>query len=118
MGGCRRDTEPSSGFADGEPANRRQALLWDIDEWSPEPLPLGLHPRQARPHPLLDATALELGDSREDMQLQPACGRRRVDSLRQADERHAERLELVEQENQVAQVATCLLYTSPSPRDS
>jgi hypothetical protein len=49
-------------------------------------------PLEARQHPFPDALSLELGNRPENVHLQlPGwCGR--VDSFRQADERHAEAL--------------------------
>ena len=61
-------------------------------------------PLQTRLHPLSDASTLELGQRREDMQLQPPSWRRAVDPLAERDERHAERVEVIEQGDQVPEV--------------
>jgi hypothetical protein len=69
------------------------------------PATLRPHARQAGPYALPDARPLELGYRREYMQLQPTGRRGRVDPLAQADERNAYGVELVEQQDQVPQVA-------------
>ena len=62
-------------------------------------------PLQASQHPLSDALPLELGDRAEDVHLQLAGRRRRVDALGETDERHAERLQVLQQRDQVFQVS-------------
>ena len=74
--------------------------------WSPQALPLSSSPRQARQDALGDPRALELRDGREDMHLQLSGRCSRVDAFLQADEGHAERLELVEQSDEVLEAAT------------
>src|SRR5262245_59143615 len=85
------------------PCNRsRGGRTWG----STEPLPLRPGALQARQYPLPNAFSLELRDGAQDVHLQLAGGRCCVDALRQADERNPERLQLVEQRNQVLQIAT------------
>jgi len=68
---------------------------------------LAFWPAAARPaHTLPDALPLELRNRSQDVHLQLAGWRRRVDALRQADERNPQRLQLVEQRNQVLQIAS------------
>ena len=63
-------------------------------------------PLEARQDPFSNAFPLELGNRPEDVHLQLAGWSRRVDPLGEADERDAERLQFVEQRDQVLQVAT------------
>ena len=67
--------------------------------------PLCPHTRQAGADALLDAGAFELRNRAEDVQLQPAPGCGRVDPLAQAHECNAYGVELVEQQDEVPQVA-------------
>ena len=66
-----------------------------------------MHPGalQARQHPLPDPLPFELRYGSEDVHLELPRGRRRVDPFRQTHERDAERLEFVEERDQVLQVA-------------
>src|SRR5262245_37541062 len=68
---------------------------------------LTLRPGALQPgqHSLSDALPFELRDGAQDMHLQLAGRGRRVDPLRQADKGNPERLELVEQRDQVLQIA-------------
>jgi hypothetical protein len=50
--------------------------------------------------------ALELGDRPEDVHLQLTGGRRRVDALTERGERNSERVQLLEERDQVAEVAS------------
>ena len=59
---------------------------------------------QAGPYPLLDPSAFEFRDRAKDVHLQSAGGRRGVDALGEADERDAERLELLQQHDQMLQI--------------
>ena len=68
-------------------------------------LPLLSGPGEPRCHPLGDPCPLELSDGGQDMHLQLARRGRGVDALLQADERHAERLKLIEQRHEVLQAA-------------
>ena len=86
--------------------SRFKALLGHLDHRPSQALALGPDPREARPHPLLDAAPLELGDGGQDVELESPRRRGGVDALRQADEGHPERLQFVYQENQVPEVAT------------
>jgi len=69
--------------------------------WSAESLSLRPRALQARLDALRDASPLELGDRAKHVQLQLASACRRVDPLVQRHERDAERLQLLEQQNQV-----------------
>jgi hypothetical protein len=60
----------------------------------------------SRSHALLNPSAFKLGDRRQDVQLERAGWRRRVDAFGQADERDAERAQLVEHRDEVAEIAT------------
>ena len=73
--------------------------------WAPQAPPGRAYPRKARPHPLCDSCPLELRNRAEDVHLQPPRRRGRVDPLGKADEGDAHRLQLIEQRNQVFQVA-------------
>jgi hypothetical protein len=64
-----------------------------MDLRSTEPLPLRPSSLQPGQHPLPNPFPLKLGDRAEDMHLQLAGGRGRIDPFRQADERDAERLQ-------------------------
>jgi hypothetical protein len=55
----------------------------------------------SRSHALLNPSAFKLGDRRQDVQLERAGWRRRVDAFGQADERYAETLQLVDQRDQM-----------------
>jgi hypothetical protein len=68
--------------------------------------PLGFRPCQASAHAFDDATALELCHRGKNVHLEFARRRRAVDALPKADERHAERLQFVEDEYEVLQVTT------------
>src|SRR5262249_24594714 len=76
-----------------------------------QPLALRLGPCQARPDALHDAAPLKLRDPAEDVHLELPCGRGRVDAFGQTDEGHAERLELLEQRDEVLQVAPEAIQT-------
>src|SRR5215831_2131637 len=69
-----------------------------------ESLALRLGPGETGPDAFLNPRALELGNRPEDVHLELADGCRRVDALGEADEGHAERLELLEQRDEVFQV--------------
>jgi hypothetical protein len=69
-------------------------------------------PRQPGPDPLDDTTAFEFGYGPEDVHLKTPGRRRGVDALGEADERDAERLEILEQRDQVLEV------TAVQPRAS
>jgi hypothetical protein len=71
-----------------------------------EGLALRHPPRQPGADALDDPRPLELGNRTEDVHLEPAGGRRGVDPFREADERDAKRLKLVEERDQVLQAAT------------
>jgi hypothetical protein len=59
------------------------------------------HAGQAGQDPLSNALPLELADRAEDVHLQLACGRGRVDALGERDERDAEALEFIQKRDQV-----------------
>ena len=67
-------------------------------------LPLSPRPSEARNNALLYSAALELRNGGQDVQLQPPCRRRGVDALPEGDERNPQRLEFVEQQNQVPEI--------------
>jgi hypothetical protein len=69
-----------------------------------EPRALRSGPCQARVDPFADAFPLELREGGEDVQLQLAGRRGGVDAFVQADERHADRAQFLEQDHEVAQV--------------
>ena len=62
--------------------------------------------REPGPYPFDDPRSLELGDRAEDVHLELAGRRRGVDALGQTHERNAERLQLLQQRDQVLQVAS------------
>ncbi len=68
-------------------------------------LPLCPRPRHAGQDPLSNALALELGDRPEDVHLELASRCRRVDPFGEADERDPQRLQLLEQGDEVLQAA-------------
>ena len=92
-----------------KPAYSRENAFRDDFLWPPEPCSIRPRPREAGSDTLGDPRPLELRNGREDMHLQLAGWRRRVDALLQADERHAQRLELVEQGDEVLQAAPQLI---------
>jgi hypothetical protein len=61
---------------------------------------------EASQHALSDAFPLELCNRTEDVHLEFSGGRRGVDAFSQADERDSERLQVLQQSDQVLQVAT------------
>jgi hypothetical protein len=66
---------------------------------------------QTRQHPFADALPLKLRDSGEDVHLEltrSSCG---VYPLRQTDESNAERLQFIQQRDQVPQVASETIQT-------
>jgi hypothetical protein len=89
----------------------RQATNPGEDFWidptsgSAEPLTLRSRPRQPGPNALDDTPPFEFSDGPEDLHLKSAGGRRCVDAHGEADERDAERLEILQQRDQVLQVA-------------
>ena len=70
-----------------------------------EGLALRHPPRQPGADALDDPRPLELSNRTEDVHLELAGGRRGVDPFREADERDAKRLKLVEERDQVLQTA-------------
>ena len=67
------------------------------------PLPLG--PLEARLDPFHDARPLELRQRGQDVELKRPGWRGAVDPLAEADERHPDRVQLVEERHEVSQVA-------------
>jgi hypothetical protein len=94
-------TEGYPAVALGQASDPGEGFWIDATLRPAEPLTLRPGPRQPSPDAFHYATAFELGDRPDDLQLKPAGGRRGVYALGQADERHAERLQLVEQRDQV-----------------
>src|SRR4030095_5638874 len=62
--------------------------------WPPEPPAAPLRRSLPSPHAFEDQAALELRDGAQDVEEQPAGRRARIERLVQADERHAEPLQL------------------------
>jgi hypothetical protein len=86
-----------------------------------EPLPLPPRACESCSNPFLNPRALELGDRPEDMHLEFAGRRGGVDALGEAHKRDAERLEVLEQRDEVLQVpsepieAPANQYIEPAP---
>jgi hypothetical protein len=76
-----------------------------VNPRTPQALPLRPRPGEPRHHPLLNPTALELRNRRQDVELEPPRGRRGVDARAQGDECNPERLEFIQEQYQVTQVA-------------
>jgi hypothetical protein len=74
----------------------------------PQPFPLSSGSLQSGQHPFPNSFPLELGDGAEDVHLQLAGGRRRVDAFGEADERNPKRLQFIEQCGSSSSVITCL----------
>ena len=107
MGRRGRHTEPSSRLADGQPSDGREEFVGRV-ALRPSELPtLRLGPSKSRDHTLDYATAFELRNRREDMQLEPPRRRGGVDALPERHERNPKGLQLVQQENQVSWFSTC-----------
>ena len=104
--GLSPNTEPASRFPDREASNGRQAFLGHLDHRPPQAPALSPDPGEAGFHSLLDAAPLELGDGCKDVELEPSRRRGGVDALGQADEGDTQRLQFVNQQNQVPKVAT------------
>jgi hypothetical protein len=83
-----------------------KSVEWHIDARPTQRLSLRTRPGDACIDALDDPAALEFRNRAKQVHLQPSCGRRSVDPLRQADECHAERLQLVEQRDQVLETAS------------
>jgi hypothetical protein len=83
-----------------------QILVADPTRPPPEALPLCPGPRESRSDPLGDPSALELGNRRENVHLEFPGRRGCVDALGERDERNSERLHVLEECDQVLQVAT------------
>ena len=81
-----------------------------------ETSPIGPRSRQPRPNSLGDPCSLELGDRGQDVHLQFAGWSGRVDALLQADEGHAEGLQLVQQRDQMAEIPAQPIQ-SPADQD-
>ena len=78
----------------------------DVDGFLSETSPIGPRTCQPRTDPLRNPCPLELGDRGQDMHLQLARGRGGIDAFLQRDKRDPQRLELVEQRDQMLQAAT------------
>ena len=78
----------------------------DCEGFLSETSPIGPRPCQPCPHSLGDSGPLKLGDRGQDMHLQFAGWRGRVDALVQRDERDTQYLEFVEQRDQVLERPT------------
>jgi hypothetical protein len=78
---------------------------------TPEPPTLSPRSRETGLNPLLNTRALKLCDRAEDTSYQATGGRTGVDSLAERNERHAARLPFVEQQDQMAQIASETIKT-------
>ncbi len=72
-----------------------------MDGRTPQATALTPDARQSGPDPLGAPSALKFADGTENVHLEFSGRRRGVDALGQRDERHAQRLEIVEQGDQV-----------------
>src|SRR5262245_12693484 len=97
MNGGVRNTEESGGFSCRKTGRAGEVIVADCLTGTTEWLALGRTSRQPRAHALDDARSLELSDRSEDVHLQLAGRRCRIDAFGEADECDAERLQLVEQ---------------------
>ena len=104
MRGSGRDAKAFSSPPDGQPPNGCKQLLGDLPFWSTQSLTLRLRAGEARHHSLLNPRALELRNRGQDVELQPPRWRRCVDALPKGHERNPQRLEFIEQQNQVPEV--------------
>jgi hypothetical protein len=96
--------EASSRFANRKAAHGCQPLGVNLT-FRPSELPaLRLGASEARDDALLDTRPLELRNRGQNMQLQPPRWRRCVDALPKSHERNAQRLQFIEQQNQVPEV--------------
>jgi hypothetical protein len=94
--GRARNPEPASGFADGQSPDSRNLVGGNLALRSSEPLALRLGTGKARDHALLNATAFELRNRRQDVKLQPTGRSRGVEALARRYERNAKALQLVQ----------------------
>jgi len=99
------DTERGRGIPQRQVGDRRERGVGDRQRPAAEACSLRLRARQAGADALHDSAPLELRDRAEDVHLEPASRRRGVDAFVQRDERDAERLQIIEQRDQVLQVA-------------
>ena len=76
-----------------------------LPAWPTEPPSLRLRSLETRHHAIPDQVAFELGDGRQDVEHEPAARGRRVDSLVEHHEIHAERLQIGRQSHEVARRA-------------
>ena len=68
-------------------------------------------PSETRSNPLSDAAPFELGQRGQDVELQPTGRGRAIDALAEGDERHPQRLEVIEQRHKMAQIASQTVQT-------
>jgi hypothetical protein len=104
MRGSGRYAEPSSDFANWKTPGRGNLLGRNLPLWSSELPTLRLGPGEARNDPLLNATALELRDRRQNVELQTPSRRGSVDALAQCDEGNPQCLQFVQKQNQVPEI--------------
>jgi hypothetical protein len=107
----RGEAEGAGGLADAEGRSSPKVIPRDFMAGPTETYPLGFRPCEASAHALDDATALKLGDRGQDVHLEFASRRCAVNALREADERYAERLQLVEDQHEVLQTAAETIET-------
>src|SRR5262245_37340803 len=84
-----RHAEPLGRDMCRQSSNALEPFDWRTHLRATEPLALRSSPLQPGQDTFPDALALELRDGAENMHLQLASGRRRIDALRQTDERDA-----------------------------
>jgi hypothetical protein len=99
-----RDTQSPRGFAFGQTDDLSESLRSDTTTRTTETHTLCSRPRQPGFDALLNPSPLELGECREDMKLELARGRRAVNTLTHRDERHTQRLEFVEQRDEMTEI--------------
>ena len=92
-------------------SHQGQPCLRDDPLRSAQPGAVGLGSSQPSPNPLRDASPFEFRESREDVQLQPPCGRRAIYSLVERHEGHTQRVHLIEQGDEVPQASTQAVQT-------
>jgi hypothetical protein len=99
-----RDAQHRCSSAGGELSRAGEILSANGLPRPSEGLSLRRAPREPRPYPFHDPRSFEFGDRPEDVHLELAGRRRGVDAFRQTDEGYAERLQLLEECDQVLQI--------------
>jgi hypothetical protein len=101
QGGPRNPQTPSS-LPLGQASDCSEAFWIDVASRSAQADTLCPRPRQTRPDPFLQLSPLELADGPEHLEHEAARGTRRVDAFAERDEADADRLQVIEQQDQVA----------------